>query len=204
MAPSRLLRLSLPSLVLAAALLSLARPAAADTLTIKRDGDHPRYFFEAEPHLLIAALNPPGPAHDVGLGVGFRGTIQLLDRGFIKHINDSVGIGIGFDWLHYAHGEFHCTKTILGGPNNQPQCYSHTYSSVSYFYIPVVMQWNFWLSRNWSVFGEPGAAFRIVSPGTNHFDPVVDVGGRWHFADTVTLTLRAGYPDFSVGLSFLL
>ncbi len=193
-----------PAVALAGVLLGLARPAAADTVVIKRDGDHPRYIFEAEPHLLVGALNPPGPAHDVGFGVGFRGTIQLLDKGFIRHLNDSVGIGFGFDWLHYSHGELHCNRAFLGGPNNQTQCYDSTYKPVSYFYIPVVMQWNFWISRNWSVFGEPGAAFRIVDPGSNHFDPVAYVGGRWHFADFAALTLRVGYPDFSVGVSFLL
>jgi hypothetical protein len=106
--------------------------------------------------------------------------------------------------LHYSHGELHCNRAFLGGPNNQTQCYDSTYKPVSYFYIPVVMQWNFWISRNWSVFGEPGAAFRIVDPGSNHFDPVAYVGGRWHFADFAALTLRVGYPDFSVGVSFLL
>lgn len=189
---------------LAGTLLFLARPAAADTLIIKRDRDHPRYFFEAEPHMLVGALNPPGPAQDLGFGVGFRGTIKLINEGFIKHLNDSIGIGFGFDWVHYAHGVQRCDRTLLGGPNNQPQCYAGSYSPVSYFYIPVVMQWDFWISRHWSVFGEPGAAFRIVSPGTNRFDPVAYVGGRWHFSDSVALTLRVGYPDFSLGASFLL
>ncbi len=188
---------------MAGAFLAAPRPARADTVTIKRDRDHPRYIFEAEPHGLVGAVNPPGPARDVGFGVGFRGTIQLLDKGFIKHLNDTVGIGFGFDWMHYAHGKFNCDR-IITGPNNQPQCYAHHYDTVSYFYIPVVMQWNFWISRNWSVFGEPGAAFRIVSPGGNRFDPVMYAGGRFHFSDSVALTLRVGYPDFSVGVSFLL
>jgi hypothetical protein len=36
------------------------------------------------------------------------------------------------------------------------------------------------------------------------FDPVFYAGGRFHFTERIALTVRAGYPDFSVGLSFLL
>ena len=73
------------------------------------------------------------------------------------------------------------------------------------------MQWNFWLSRNWSVFGEVGPSVRFQQvddmPNENAiaFDPLsAFVGGRWHFAEYSSLTMRAGYPSFSVGVSFLL
>jgi hypothetical protein len=68
------------------------------------------------------------------------------------------------------------------------------------------MQWNFWLSRSWSVFGEPGVSLRYVSKGNDSFklDPfVLWLGGRYHFEERITLTLRVGYPVFSVGVSFL-
>jgi hypothetical protein len=69
--------------------------------------------------------------------------------------------------------------------------------------IPVVMQWNFWLSRNWSVFGEPGGALRLRN-GRVDPEPVFYAGGRLHFTDTIALTLRVGHPSASVGVSFLL
>ncbi len=62
---------------------------------------------------------------------GSGGTIILLDNGFVKTINNSVGIGFGGD-IFFRHGTF---------------------------FIPVVMQWNFWLSTHWSVFAEPGIGF---------------------------------------------
>lgn len=151
--------------------LAAARPAHADQMVIKFPGLHPDYSFEAEPHLLLA------PFHDFLPGVGFRGTIEVYDNGFIKTINNTVGIGFGADWADKG------------------------------VWLPVVMQWNFWLSRNWSVFGEPGVALRLGDKpkGKGHWGPVaLWAGGRYHFSDQVALTMRLGQPTFSVGVSFFL
>jgi hypothetical protein len=140
--------------------------ALADQSTIKLPGAHPDYSFEAEPHLLVA------PFDDFRPGVGFRGTIELVDNGFVSSINNTVGLGFGADW------------------------------SRDHFRVPVVMQWNFWLSRNWSVFGEPGG---LVDFGDKtRFHPAFYAGGRFHFTDRVSLTMRVGHPTASVGVSFLL
>ena len=37
--------------------------------------------------------------------------------------------------------------------------------TASYLVFPVVMQWNFWLSQNWSVFGEPGLVIYMLDYG---------------------------------------
>jgi hypothetical protein len=140
--------------------------AFADTSTIKLPGAHPDYVFEAEPHALIA------PFDDLRPGVGFRGTIELVDNGFVKSINNTVGIGFGADWTQ------------------------------DHFRVPVVMQWNFWLSRNWSVFGEPGGLIDFGKKTRPH--PAFYAGGRFHFTDNITLTMRVGHPTASVGVSFLL
>jgi hypothetical protein len=105
-------------------------------------------------------------------GIGFRGTFKIVDNGFIPRINNSVGLGFGLDW------------------------------SKDHFRIPVVMQWNFWLSRNWSVFGEPGGLMDFGKKPKPH--PAIWAGARYHFTDRITLTLRVGHPTFSVGVSFLL
>jgi hypothetical protein len=65
------------------------------------------------------------------------------------------------------------------------------------------MQWNFWLSRNWSVFGEPGGLVDF-SDKKAKVHPAVYAGGRFHFTDRITLTMRIGHPTASVGVSFLL
>ncbi len=163
----------LPALATLAAL-GFAREASADQLVIKFPGQHPDYVFEAEPHALIAPFHHPWP------GLGFRGSIEIVDNGFISSINNTVAISFGGDWVDKG------------------------------VWLPVAMQWNFWLSRNWSVFGEPGVAFRVgegfKGKGANHGVDwlAIWVGGRFHFTDHVTLTLRIGRPTLSVGVSFLL
>jgi hypothetical protein len=163
------------ALCLAGALLS--ESANAEEWFIKNPGDHPSYIFEAEPHGLVGFAGPF--KKDVNVGGGFRGTIVLLDNGFIKTINNSVGITFGAD-------VFFLDKPTL--------------------FLPVAMQWNFWLSTHWSVFGEPGVAVaaKKFEFKDDVFHPLVMLGGRFHFNDTVSLTLRAGYPGASVGVSFFL
>jgi hypothetical protein len=156
-----------PTIALIAGFALLTSKARADELLISQPGAHPDYIFEAEPHALLEPFDK-----DPKFGVGFRGTIELVDNGFVKTINNTVGIGFGLDWVDER------------------------------FTLPVVMQWNFWLSRNWSVFGEPGGALRF-GKGDAKPTPVLMGGGRLHFSDYVALTLRAGYPSFSAGVSFL-
>ena len=191
---------ALAGLSLAAAAITWAQPASADTLVIKRPGYHARYSFEAEPHLLLGLVEPPGYAHGEGFGIGFRGTVNIVNDGFIKTINNSIGVGFGADLLRYDADE--CIDLDSAG-----NCVRT--DGVTVISMPVVMQWNFYISRNWSVFGEPGIGIRYEAydgPGDDFdFDYLhLYLGGRYHFSDNVTLTMRVGYPTFSVGVSFLL
>jgi hypothetical protein len=138
--------------------------------TIRNPGDHPSYVFEAEPHFLLGYAGPFD--QDSPAGAGFRGTFDIAN-GFVKSINDSVGVGIGFD---------------IAGDGR--------------VLVPIVMQWNFWLAPHFSVFGEPGISFG--SGPRDVFYPAFYAGGRIHFTDRIAMTLRVGYPDISLGVSFLL
>jgi hypothetical protein len=171
--------MALVGLAAALAVLFVSAHALADRSIIKYPGQHPSYTFEAEPHLNVGPLPMPEfgrhKAPKLGIGPGFRGTIILVDNGFVKTINNSIGIGFGGD--------------VIFGDNTG-------------VWIPVVMQWNFFLSESWSVFGEPGGGLWL---GKDVFpSPAFYAGGRYHFSDAVTLTMRVGYPTFSVGASFLL
>ena len=182
--------------------LAWSHRAGADELLIDDPGEHPDYIFDAEPHLLLGVFKPPGPAAGTGLGVGFRGTIEIFDNGFVPSINNTVGIGFGVDWMRYDRADRACVNQAAGSNCRIVQ----VEESVDYFWIPVVLQWNFWLSDNWSVFGEPGVALRVTNEGDSEvsFDPFnLWVGGRFHFSDAVALTMRIGYPTFSIGVSFL-
>jgi hypothetical protein len=158
------------SLVTAAASFLFPSVAFADE-NIARDVDnHPHHAFELEPHFLLAPLFDHGAP-----GVGVRGTVTLLDRGFIDSVNDTVGLGFGADWTEDTT------------------------------WVPIVLQWNFFLSENWSVFAEPGAALRLRDDFRDRGpDFTVYGGARFHFSQNVTLTMRVGHPAFALGLSFLI
>jgi hypothetical protein len=177
--------------------LTLLSASPADAAgTIKRPNAHPDYSFEAEPHLVLGWIDPPGDVDGDGYGLGFRGTFELVDPGFIKGINNTVGLGIGIDWVDYDY------KHCYHDRNRRDWCDD---DHQNYIWIPIVMQWNFFLHDKWSVFGEPGGAIRLDGPGDDYIDPfIMYVGGRWHFADFASLTMRLGYPAFSVGVSFFL
>jgi hypothetical protein len=143
-----------------------AAPASAQNL-IKREGAHPSYSTELEPHL---GFDLPD-----GVGLGLRATFNVADQGFIKRLNDSVGVGVGADLG--LQGD---TRLIL----------------------PVAMQWNFWFTPQWSAFGEPGLALRFERRTRLH--PHMAVGGRLNFNDDLAMTLRLGWPTSSLGVSFFL
>lgn len=169
--PARL-RVSLIGL-LSALFVSAAVPSARADSIIRTPGAHPSYSIEVEPHLFFGVGGGLGSA----VGPGVRGTIPLVHNGFVKTINNSVGLGFGLD-LPLSHG--HDAYTL----------------------VPLVMQWNFWLASHWSAFVEPG--LQIAFGHDNAIHPSLSLGGRYHFNESVALTLRAGYPGVSVGASFLL
>ncbi len=140
--------------------------------TIKTPGDHPSYSVELEPHALVGFGRF---ADGVGIGPGLRVSFPIVDNGFVSSINDSVAIGVGADVLFGAPGAI---------------------------VFPVVMQWNFFVARRWSVFGEPGLAIFHGFDSSTGVEPVLYAGGRYHFNEHVSLTMRVGYPAFSIGLSF--
>jgi hypothetical protein len=196
--PSAILRFTLPALAALGAIALHAAPASADRGTIKFPGQHPNYSFDAEPHL-VAGFWDIGPSDD-GLGLGFRGTIPIVDNGFVSTINNSVGIGFGLDWLHYEDDGCYRRRGDVICPDNDYE--------FDVLVLPVVMQWNFWLSERWSVFGEPGLVIEMYD--NDYFDDDVDIdpslyiGGRFLFNDDVGLVMRLGSPTFSIGVSFML
>jgi hypothetical protein len=199
----------LPLLPLLSALaLLLATPASASAQGMtRRFYGQPSYGLELEPHLVLGPANPPGPGVGEGAGVGFRGSIVVAHDGFIDNVNDAVAVGFGLDILHYPGdgasafgtcvrrtpgpaGTVICTEVDTpGGPRN-------------YLFIPVVMQWSFWLTPQWSVFGEPGLDV-FFTGHTGGVTPSLAVGGRLQLSDAFTVVLRIGWPTTTVGVSFL-
>ena len=197
------MRSGLLAAVVSVASVMLPTAAKADD-TIKSPGDHPDYSVEIEPHGLVGLGFRYG---GVGIGLGARFSIPIVKNGFIPSINNSVAITFGADFLHYGG----CFNSVL---DNGYNC------SANYLFFPVALQWNFYVASKWSVFGEPGVVpfygfyddFCGNGPGQikgcndpSHFSitPALYVGGRYHFNEHTALTMRIGYPDISVGVSFM-
>jgi hypothetical protein len=186
---------SAPLAALAAAVLCAPKVALAAEV-IRTPGDHPSYSVEVEPHLLFG-WNTLFPGD--GFGGGARVSIPVVQNGFIQSLNDSVAVTFGLDVVHYDG------------------CYIPRYScTANYLLVPAAVQWNFYVARQWSVFGEPGffvyhgffdacpAGYECVNvPNATSVQPAVFVGGRYHFSESTSLTMRLGYPTVSFGVSFL-
>ena len=181
----------------------------AGAASIIKDPHPPQYGVEIEPHLNLnlggVGLYEYGA---FGWGPGVRFSIPLMSPGFIKTINDSIAISFGADLLHYDGRAYYC---------NGRGCPSTFYSDSFWaLYVPVTMQWNFWLTDKWSVMGEPGLALRHAFVSDTYCDtrfydcrnvttvvPAFYVGGRYHFGETTALTMKIGFPTFfSIGVSF--
>jgi hypothetical protein len=169
----------------------LAAGSSRAEAIIKQPGNHPHYSVELEPHVILGwasiDTNDPFPRnfdlnHNASFGPGLRVGIPLVTNGFVHSINDSVALGLGIDMAHY-------------GPSS------------NVVWVPVVMQWNFYVSDAITVFGEPGGALRTAySHGQTewHIDGVMQAGAKFMIERHLGLTVRAGYPYFSAGLTFLL
>ncbi len=171
------------SFVLAGAVTLPSREArAGEQLLIKQPEEHPSYVIEIEPHGVLAVGGGPfntfGKAHDkdyFGFGPGVRLTFNIVRNGFIPKLNDSVGIGVGAD-IVFIRGDVRLV-------------------------IPVVMQWNFWLSTHFSAFAEPGVAFGTI--GDFGLAPHLAIGGGYNFNEYFAITLRLGYPLSTFGVSIM-
>lgn len=151
----------------------LPRSARADAYGITHPGQHIDYSFELEPEVILRFDRH----YNDGPGLGVRGSVPIVFNGFVSSINNSVAITFGFDKDPFAEGKN--------------------------YYIPLGLQWNFWLHRNFSVFGEPGVLFAITD--RTHVHPELWGGARVHFTDFLALTGRISLPSspgIGLGVSF--
>jgi hypothetical protein len=203
-----------PAVLMLATTSLLAQPAAAQ---IKQPGAHPDYSVELEPHLTVAWDRGPRHFNDEGVGVGFRASIPLFHNGPITSINNSMAITFGLDWVHFAYDRDRACRELRG-----VYCDEHDFTANA-FWLPVALQWNFFVHRRISVFGELGVAlvherwsWARPCPGapgpicdyddsdTDFAELVFSPGARFMLSDHVGFTVRIGYPHLTLGASFLL
>ena len=183
--------------------------ASVASAQIKRPGAHLHYDVELEPQGVIQWDGPAG--FDDGFGFGFRAAIPLFHNGPIPKINNNMAIGFGFHWAFFddpcSARYYYYDVRVLG-----PDC------SANDLWFPVVAQWNFYLTPAIAVFGEPGFAIRHTRVSVDAcpagidcdwsdttFEPlVIYFGAKFFVSDTISVTVRLGYPTLSVGASFFL
>jgi hypothetical protein len=175
---------------------------------IRNPGAHPRYAAELDLHLVWQWADEPW-WNDEGIGLGMRASIPLLDNGPIETINNNLAITFGLDWAHF---DGNCERAGFECDAND-------------FWIPVAVQWNFFLSRVVSLYPEIGLALQhstystdVDVPGCRNvrgfpvcgddddtdIEFVIWLGSRFNVSEDLAITLRLGLPSLLLGVSFLL
>jgi hypothetical protein len=168
---------------------------------VKSAGRHLHYGVELEPHL-VWQWNGDEIARSDGIGMGFRASIPIMQDGPVPTINNSLAITFGFDWAHF------------------PECYDYRGCSEDDFWVPVAVQWNFYLTPRFSLFPEFGLGFRDAVLNYDEFDdrcrgrgcrgyalevhPVLWFGARFLLTDYIALVFRLGTPSLQLGVSFFI
>ena len=187
----------------------VARTHAAQTVI--REAQPPlAYSFEVQPHLILGTA-PGGPGAGSGTGLGALAVVEVSPDGFIGDVNDSIAVGAGLGFGHHtgawlSSGQRDQCLHFEPGPAGTSVCTEVTSGGggYNYVYVPLVMQWNVWLTQQWSVFAEPGLDLYLRTAPGSALGPAMHVGGRFKIADRMTLTARVGYPNFTFGVSFFL
>jgi hypothetical protein len=201
----------------ALALCWLGAPGLAHAQSIVRQpGNHANYTVEIEPHFAFQWADRIG--NDDGIGPGVRVNIPFMHNGPISKINNSMGITFGLDITFSDGGYGYC----YGRYGRNDFRYDNDDCNVTEVWLPVAMQWNFYLTKVISVFGEPGFAiahrrwdYEWYCDGLNgnrcdydgsdtDLEFVLWGGGRFMFTDSIGATVRIGYPMITAGINFLL
>jgi hypothetical protein len=181
-----------------AALMFAPGAAAAQ---INSSGRHTHYSAELEPHLVWQWTGDEAGVDD-GVGIGFRASIPIMQDGPVPSLNNNLAITFGLDWAHVSDCWY--------GPNRD--------CGEDDFWIPITLQWNFFLTPVVSVFPEFGLGFRDAVFNYN-FDacdghrcrgsalelrPVLWFGARFRLSDPVAIVVRLGTPSLQLGVSFFI
>lgn len=164
---------------------------------INAPGHHPHYSVELEPQLLWQWTNAE-TAVDDGFGFGFRASIPVMQDGPVSTLNNNLTVNFGLLWAIF------------------PECHGWDGCDEHDFWVPVTMQWNFFLTPMFSIFPEFGLGFRDAVFSERVCDdgrcrssslrvyPVLWFGGRFYVTDKIALIFRLGTPSLQFGVGFAL
>jgi hypothetical protein len=173
-------------------------PAMAHAQAVERvrvDEEERAYPIEIEPHFTFGAENVYG---NTGYGAGVRLSLPFV-AGRLGRIPENLALGFGGDVVHYEN------------------CYFPDRCGATYLLVPVAAQWNLFVARRVSVFGEgglyaykgffdgcgPGDGPGCAAPSDFGVLPTIAVGGRVYLRENASFTARIGYPTITLGISLL-
>ena len=201
----------LHAVILCGVLLALVNaPRDAHAQMIIKDPHPPQYSVELEGKLNIDPETLYGYG-GTGIGPGVRASIPLVSPGFIPNLNNSIAISFGLDILRHSGYAYYGRCDAAG-------CYRYDGGGFWSVYFPVAMQWNFFLTKQFSVFAEPGLALRHAFINDSYCDArfyacgsrddlylTLFAGGRFMITDRIAITARVGHPILlSAGISIFL
>src|SRR5690606_24294169 len=125
-------------LLLAAGLVLLPRSASAQTIIKNGNASHD-YALELDLHGVLTPFGAPQGTSDVGVGAGAMFGINLAPRGFLPTVNDSVALGIGFDFVHYSGGSAvasECAEWVGSGASRICVRTRRSGGGGNYYFVP--------------------------------------------------------------------
>ena len=184
-------------LVGAGAFFCLFSPSSARA-QIDSPRHHKHYSAEIEPHLVWQWTGDEAAVDD-GIGLGFRVAIPIMQDGPVPTINNNLAIAFGLDWAYFSDRCFEISADC----------------SENDFWIPITLQWNFFLTEMISIFPEMGLGFRdaildydVCRGGRRCTDSDLEVhlvlwfGARFRITDQFAIIARLGVPSLTLGGSF--
>lgn len=133
-----------------------------------------QHRFELGGHVVGETVLPTDTATR-GAGVGARAGFQFAPFGFFG-ASDSFAIVSGIDYI---------------GTSTEPHAW-----------VPLQIQWNFWVLPRFSVMLEPGAALTFGSE--TKLWPAIHAGARYRVYKKLYVTGKVGVPSATLGVSLLL
>ncbi len=149
---------------------------------------------------------------DAHLGIGWEGSvgpglrldIPLSRDGLIPSVNDELALTLGADVLFFAFDRYD-----RHNPYDHPPRHSYYYDHYRHergdltLLFPVALQWNFIVSRQWTLFPELGLAIEHHQEHL-HVLPDFGAGARLHFGGgSAALLLRLTFPGaFQIGITW--
>lgn len=131
-----------------------------------------------------------------GIGAGIRGEFVALPNGAIPNLNDDISFTAGGDAILFFDGDDH------------DHAHDHDDEGLG-IWASGAVQWNFYLSKEWSVFPELGMWLQFGEDGRHHDDDAFDMdllvglGVRYHLGGRSAILFRIEHPGLlHIGMQF--